>query len=66
MSKDASSHHRQPSDNPSLTELGDRDLEQVKGGTFVGPKLPAKLAELAEPASSSVWVREVVEDVEAY
>ena len=55
-------------DDPSLeragqTELADQDLDQVKGGTFVRGQIPK---ELENATATSVWVREVVEDVEAY
>jgi len=63
MSKDASSEGSQSSGSASAGELDDQDLEQVQGGTLMGGKLPTKLA---EATSTSLWTREVVEDVEAY
>jgi hypothetical protein len=47
-----------------LEKLDQGQLEHVQGGTFITPALPAKFAK--STTAQGVWVREVVEDVEAY
>jgi bacteriocin-like protein len=44
-------------------ELSEEQLEQVSGGGLLSSPLAEKLK---QAHSESVWVREVVEDVEAY
>lgn len=53
--------HIEHTERPSLT---DDQLERVTGGTLVPPKLVTESP--MQHTEQGVWVREVVEDVEAY
>jgi bacteriocin-like protein len=57
MSKDKNGPER------DAKELSDEQLEQVSGGGLLSSPLGEKLK---QARSESVWVREIVEDVEAY
>jgi hypothetical protein len=53
-------------DLPEHRTLSPEELESIQGGRTNPGLISSPLADKYLPAPESVWVREIVEDVEAY
>jgi hypothetical protein len=53
-------------DLPEHRTLTPEELESIQGGRTTSSLMDSPLPDKYRPAPESVWVREIVEDVEAY